>query len=237
MPESTTLAPNASTTMKVIARFQNETAVTGNINGETQTIEVKINTEQDDGNGGMDITPAKFTGTIYRWNNNQVYNNVNIKGYVYANSSGSMGPSDSFNTEEACLTKYPDQGTYYCQSAENVLGSYTEDASTLNKTYYLKHVVVDDIITASYVCFVTDEEHCIQGGVSSFYSENIGILQTQESWFTSHSGSCDLNSSSSPSYCQGGGFDYASALSDGSVSVGVGGSSCPIGPTGNSYCR
>ena len=53
MPESTTLAPNASTTMKVIAKFQNETDVTGNVNGETQSIEVKINAEQDDGNGGM----------------------------------------------------------------------------------------------------------------------------------------------------------------------------------------
>ena len=45
MPESTTLAPNASTTMTVIAKFQNETDVTGNVNGQTESIEVKINTE------------------------------------------------------------------------------------------------------------------------------------------------------------------------------------------------
>ena len=70
MPESTTLAPNASTTMKVIAKFQNETDVTGNVSGETQSIEVKINAEQDDGTGGFTPTPA--TQTVYAWNTTAV---------------------------------------------------------------------------------------------------------------------------------------------------------------------
>ena len=70
MPGTTTLAPNASTTMKVIAKFQNETDVTGNVNGETQTIEVKINAEQDDGTGGFTPTPA--AQTVYAWNTTEV---------------------------------------------------------------------------------------------------------------------------------------------------------------------
>ena len=72
MPESTTLAPNASTTMKVIARFQNETNVTGNVNGQTETIEVKINTEQDDGNGGFQIANNESNNYIYAANHNRV---------------------------------------------------------------------------------------------------------------------------------------------------------------------
>ena len=115
-------------------------------------------------------------------------------------------------------------------------GDYTTDASTLNKNYYLKHTVVNDIITASYVCFVTDTEHCMQGGDPSFYSANVGILQTQESWFNSQGGSCTLNSSGSDSYCYGGGFDNVATRSGGYAEAIVGGSGCSVARAGNSDC-
>ncbi len=59
MPQSTTLAVDAETTMKVTAEFQNDTDINNYTTGETQTISVQINAQQDDGNGGMDITPAE----------------------------------------------------------------------------------------------------------------------------------------------------------------------------------
>ena len=227
MPESTTLAPNASTTMTVIAKFQNETDVTENVNGQTETIEVKINTEQDDGNGGMDITPAKFTGTIYRNNKKHVYNNLNLKGYALASDDMGMGPSDVFDTEEACLAKYPDQGTFYCQTAENVIGSYTTNASALNKTYYLKHDVVEDVITASYVCFVyNNTEHCMKGGDNGdSFAANTQIIKEYQTFYNlstisnpnlNNSG-CSFNSSNSQ--CYGGGFDQVDSRSDGTAHV------------------
>ncbi len=55
MPESSTLASNEETTMKVVAEFQNNIDITGPYTGETQTISVGINVEQDDGNGGMEF--------------------------------------------------------------------------------------------------------------------------------------------------------------------------------------
>ena len=55
MPESSTLTSNQETTMKVVAKFQNNIDITGPYTGETQTISVGINVEQDDGNGGMEF--------------------------------------------------------------------------------------------------------------------------------------------------------------------------------------
>ena len=246
MPESTTLAPNASTTMNIIAKFQNETDVTGNVNGETKTIEVKINAEQDDGNGGMEVTPAKFTGTVYRNNTNNVLNNVNLSSsYIYANSEGQMGPYEIFTSMEDCAGKYSTQGTYYCQTAENILGSYTEDASTLNKSYYLKHDIVEDTITNSYVCFVyNNTEHCMKaadGGAS--FAANTQMIKDYQTFYnlntvsnpSSSNPGCHFTSSSS--FCSGGGLYSVGAESVGNVSVnGSSSGSCFASSSGLSGC-
>ena len=175
MPADTTLDVNESTTMKVIARFQNETDVTGNVKGQTETIEVKINAEQDDGNGGMDISPAKFTGSIYRWSTTEAKNGdsiVPVSGTKYVITNGEMdAPVGPYETQIECETALSGFGSpegFSCQQKTGTfggVGDYTTDASTLNKTYYLKHDVEEDIITASYVCFVyNNAEHCMKGG-------------------------------------------------------------------------
>ena len=244
MPADTTLDVNASTTMKVIAKFQNETDVTGNVNGETQSIEVKINAEQDDGNGGFTPAPTTFTGTIYRNNTNILFNGLTMNGEAtvwypttqgYASVEEAHAAYNTFSSKENCEA---DAGENNCTSGTVTLsaGSYVEDASLLGKTYYLKHTVVNDIITASYVCFVTDTEHCMQGGDPSFYSANVGVLQTQESWFNSQGGSCSLNSSGSYSYCGGGSFADVSVVSGGRAIARVGSSGCRVEPGGYSSC-
>ena len=66
----------------------------------------------------------------------------------------------------------------------------TTDPSTLGKNYYLKHEIdSENKITASYVCFVTDTEHCMQGG-RDYYVSNITLLQNQQTWFKNNGGSC-----------------------------------------------
>ena len=66
MPESSTLASNTETTMKVVAKFQNNIDITGSYTGETQTISIGINVEQDDGNGGMEfIDGVTFDGNTF----------------------------------------------------------------------------------------------------------------------------------------------------------------------------
>ena len=218
MPESTTLAPNASTTMKVIARFQNETNVTGNVNGQTETIEVKINTEQDDGEGGMDITPAKFTGSIYRWSTTSLAN----KG----SSSASDHPYTITNLTE---------GT-----------DYVKNVSLLNKTYYLKHDIVDDEIINSYVCFVyNNAEHCMKGGDNgASFAANTQIIKDFQTFNNlgelnndwSNPQGCYFHSSTSD--CYGGGFYSIASSSRGDVEVdGSSSEYCRVLMGGNSNCN
>ena len=258
MPADTTLAANTSTTMKVIAKFQNETAVTGNVNGETKTIEVKINTEQDDGEGGMDISPAKFTGTIYRWNTTNAQNGGSIvpgsetkwcaNHPQYGNSCDS---GMSWNTEQECETfvetNMSGQNTTCQQKTVTTggVGDYTTDASTLGKTYYLKHDVNDDIITNSYVCFVyNNAEHCMKGGDggASFETNTQTIKDFQT--FNNLPDNANPSSSnpgcyfrSSNSHCYGGGLDQVYAESGGNVHVsGSSSEGCRVGSYGHSDC-
>ncbi len=58
MPQSTTLAVDATTTMKVTAMFQNDTDVSSS-SAEEQSISVVVNAVQDNGNGGMVVTNPK----------------------------------------------------------------------------------------------------------------------------------------------------------------------------------
>ncbi|MBR2708368.1 MAG: hypothetical protein IKE90_02900, partial [Bacilli bacterium] len=121
MPDSTTLAPNATTTMKVVAKFQNETNIE-TYSGESQSLNIKINAEQDDGEGGMDITPAKFTGTIYRWstvfasNGNTI---VPVSGTKWVITNGEMdapvGPYETINECETALAGFGSPEGFSCQ--------------------------------------------------------------------------------------------------------------------------
>ncbi|MBR3209377.1 MAG: hypothetical protein IKF82_03820 [Bacilli bacterium] len=217
MPEDTTLAPNASTTMKVIAKFQNETDVTGAYSGETKTIEVKINAEQDDGNGGFTPTPATYTGTIYRWSTTALAN---------------KNSTDASNTTYtiAHLTEGTD---------------YVNNASLLNKTYYLKHDIVDDEIINSYVCFVyNNAEHCMKGadGGASF-AANTQMIQEYQTFYSLNNVSSPSSSNpgcyfdSSRSSCNGGGFTNVGAGSGGNVYVyGSSSETCRVYIDGYSDC-
>ena len=221
MPADTTLDVNESTTMKVIAKFQNETDVTGNVNGETQSIEVKINAEQDDGNGGFTPVPVsnKYTGSIYRWNTNGVL----------------MASSEA-----------PDQGLISAAGVyktEAEVPTYSDRVTAFGKNYYLKHDVVEDVITASYVCFVyNNAEHCMKGadgGVS--FAANTQMIQEYQTFY--NLGAYDSNTytgclfDSSNSNCYGGGFNQVTAYSSGYVDVyGSSSEFCYVHYEGSSGC-
>ena len=217
MPSDTTLAVNESTTMKVIAKFQNETDVTGNVNGETQSIEVKINAEQDDGNGGFTPAPTTFTGPIYRWSNT-----------VLANKGSSGASNNPYSITN--LTEGTD---------------YVKNAGLLNKTHYLKHDIVDDEITASYVCFVyNNTEHCMKGGDGgASFAANTQMIQEYQTFYSLNNVSIPTSSNpgcyfaSSYSICNGGGVGHVGAGSDGGVDVhGSSSEICFVDGGGYSYC-
>ena len=218
MPEDTVLVPNASTTMKIIARFQNETEVTGNVNGETQTIEVKINTEQDDGNGGFTPAPVSntFTGTIYRWS-----------GWNPA-ASGEV-PFSFLELKENSQYK-----------TETEVPTYSERVTAFGKNYYLKHDVVEDVITASYVCFVyNNAEHCMKGGDGgASFAANTQIIkdfQTFNNLPEYADPGCYFNSALSR--CRGGGFFQVDADSYGVYVHGSSSESCDVWNDGSSACN
>ena len=248
MPLSTSLAVNATTTMKVTAMFQNDTDISSSAN-EEQTISIGVNAVQDDGSGGFTPTPSSFTGTIYRNNTNILYNGLTYNGEVtvwyptsyYSSAAEAYADEYAFSSQAYCED---DAVTGNCTSGTVTLspGDYETDASNLNKTYYLKHTIVNDIVTASYVCFVTDEEHCMQGGdinvsthLSPYYSTNQSLLQNQQTWFNNHSGSCSF--SSGGSRCSGSGFSEVYAHSNGNVSANVSYAvGCQVYSYGDSYC-
>ena len=230
MPETTSLAVNATTTMKVTAMFQNDTAVSSSTN-EQQTISVSINAVQDDGNGGFTPTPSSFTGTIYRNNTTNVSNGssiVPVSGTKWVETDGNISQGQ-FETEALCQADidakgYAQYGVYCEQQTATTggVGEYTTNASTLNKIYYLKHDVVDDIITNSYVCFVYNNvEHCMKGGDNgASFAENTQIMkefQTFNNLPDSANPGCFFRSSRSD--CYGGGFYQVGAASDGLVVV------------------
>ena len=250
MPLTTTLASNAETTMKITAMFQNNTDVTGQYSGESQTINVKINAEQ--GDSGFTPTPSTFTGAIYRNNTttasigDSIVATSETKWCAESNEYGSScADGIYFEDEIECdqyLTGYSMEGT--CEQRLVTIGGvgeYTTDASTLNKTFYLKHDVVEDEIINSYVCFVyNNAEHCMKGGDGgASYSANQQILRDFQAFNNlpdNANPGCYWDSSSS--YCYGGGFSFVSVASGGSVSVyGSSSEYCYVGHDGSSRCR
>ena len=249
MPESTSLAVNATTTMKVTAMFQNDTDISSSSN-EQQTISIGVNAVQDDGRGGFTPTPAKFTGTIYRWNTTTASNGsslVPVSGTKWVETDGNNEAPTLFDTEEECQTDISNNGYeqygVYCQEKTVTfggVGEYTTDASTLNKNYYLNHDVEDDIITASYVCFVyNNSEHCLKGGDNgASFAANTQIIKDFQTFNNlgalSNGTGCYFGSSSS---CYGGGFFDVHAYSDGYVYVyGSSSEHCKVNGDRNSYC-
>ena len=252
MPESTSLSANASTTMKVTTKFQNDTDITGTYSGESNNVTVKINASQDDGSGGMIITEPKFTGSIYRWSTVSILNGSTIKSKTIYNITSDgiygHGPAGDYDTleecEEARTNNYGGYGECKEFLTDPVAGAYTKNASALNKTYYLKHDVEEDIITGSYVCFIyNNAEHCMKGadGGASFIQNN-RIINDYQTFYnlntvtipSSSNLGCFLDSSVAD--CYGGDFIRVYADSSGIVNVRESSKSCDVRSDGSSRC-
>ena len=123
MPLDTTLSANEETTMTIIAKVQNETPISGVYTGETKTINVKINAEQDDGNGGFTPTPAAYSGDVYAWN-----------------TTGITVGTSTINDLASTKTAQP----YYTSSSDLVNAS--------GYTFFNKYTVVNNTITEGYAC-------------------------------------------------------------------------------------
>ena len=224
MPASTNIAVSGTTTMKVTAKFQNDTDVTGPYAGsETQTVEVKINAEQGDGTDGFTPAHSTYTGDVYAWNT----------------SSVTIGTS-TINDLASTKTAQP----YYTSAADVMSAS--------GYTFFNKYTVVNDAITEGYSCQTFGisgfEPVCLKMSTDGSgygydaggnHTGNAGILNALNSntTFTGNNpaGSCSLGSSNSS--CSAGNLSV-SAFSIGHVSAIDNSTyaSCGVDSYGNANC-
>lgn len=238
MPLDTTLSANEETTMTIIAKVQNETPISGVYTGETKSINVKINAEQDDGNGGFTPTQEGFTGTIYRHDNAPVYigdsivpTQKNAWCAIHSEYGSSCDFGYIFNSEEDCLSQFPSDSGFVCQQSSFLtpdMSNYPTDPTTLNKKYYLRHDVVNNIITASYVCFQSSpSDICMKGGDGgASYLETKAILDSK--------GLNDRSDDHKTGFWTGG---WSGVTDEGLTKYDIGlGNSCEVNTTGSSSC-
>jgi len=171
----------------------------------------------------------------------------------YVDIAEGQGQPESTESSLTVTLDYVQEGTAITPT-NNVVYRYTTDSlnigdsidgiqtttnpTTLDKSIYLKHEIdSENKITASYVCFVTDTEHCIQGGDNgTAFETNKATLQSQEAWFTNNGGSCSFDSGVSE--CRSDGFGSIRFLSYGYVSAYNDSLECTVdGDGGGSGCN
>ena len=209
------LPATTNNTKTFTIKVQYNPSTTKQPNNLTSNIEVTLNYEQDlsvSQSGQVDITHEfNGTGTIYRY-------------LTDANSGKIQKLSSNQNIED-----YLSNNSYKTE--------WSKDPSDFNSIHYLKHEVSNNVIIASYVCFIVDNtEHCMQGGDRSYYQTNVGILQGVQSWFTSNNGSCMTDIADESFYCYGDSVNRVEVSYNGYVSFRADGVGCYVYYNGSSYC-
>lgn len=143
-----------------------------------KTNEITMTMVDSQGNGFVDLI-ANSSDDSKSIDNNKV------------NATGTMKVSDAKIATKNCI---PTLKTIYRRNYRRVsIGQdidqintdfvYATDPTELYKYeagFYLKHLLDNDnIVLANYVCYVLDgTEYCLQGGSSSYYSNNLSIINS-----------------------------------------------------------
>ena len=196
------LAANSTEKIKVRVEFKRDIEA-NQLPTTADTIVFKFNvTYVQADNTAIDIDHL-FTGTIYRNNSKVLFNGFDIgnenKLYYYKSEEESsfndaLQISYLFKDYNSCK-KFFGLGAEECTSENLTItpNDYTTDPMLLNTDVYLKNDVVNNIVTRSYVCFVTDKENCLEVDGKfqrEFFNSNKLILQSNETWFENDGGSC-----------------------------------------------
>ena len=226
--------------------YEGQSSPTGD--NKTVTATVKLDFVQSNSDAApVEPTPATFTGTIYRNNTtgagigDSIVPVSGTKWCVVQSGDSSETCFAQFETQAKCETDLSNNGSpagFSCEQ-KNVptggIGEYTTDALTLGKSYYLKHDVVDDVITASYACFIINNtEYCMKSSSDgSTWNANKGILETLKDAGTITCSTFE-DSRAECSVGQDGWFfadSFGNAAAGKSYYV-----RCYAGTNGNSYC-
>lgn len=166
------------------------------------------------------IEQPPFTGIIYRNNNNSVMVGDSIRPktfWIIKDTANITSIDGEYLSKSACEEEIDNnlrlgwvipESNLYCEKYIKSAGSYALSASELNKRYYIKNEVVNNIITKQQVCFVTDKEVCLNdpGLDSSAYRIESQVLLAETDWFEANGGTCTYYSSYKTE-CIGAGFD------------------------------
>ena len=221
MPSDTTLSPDEEVEMTVIAKFQNETPVTGNVNGETKTLSVSIDVQQDDGNGGFTPTPAEQY--VYAWNTTDV-------------TVGTSKISDLASTKTA-QPYYSSAADVMSASGYTFFNMYTVENDILTEGYSCQTFGISGF---EPVCLKMSTDGSGYGyDAGGNHTGNAGILNALNSntTFTGNNpaGSCSFGSDYSSCFA---GDLSVYAGSDGNVSADdiSTGAYCYVSHGGGAYC-
>jgi type IV pilus assembly protein PilA len=115
----------------------------------------------------------------------------------------------------------------------NDTAKFTKDASTLGKSYYLKHVLdKDNKVTESYICFAYKvKTTCVRGGSKDYFADNILIVKELQSKGVN----CQFSSDGDSAWCPESYFNM-NVMSTNGVSGEGNGDYCMIYNDGNSSC-
>ena len=215
--------------------------------------------------------PTTFSGTIYRYGESgiQLGNRIALQPFqAWCANSTEFGNSCDFGwsreTESECEAYVAAQNmeNTVCEQGTVQPISYETNPSNLNQTFYLKHVIVDDIVTESYVEFVVTPAMATSNpGMTSgtYYLRGLDTYDVngncKSQYLNSSTGNCEspyyesnktvLQNAFGSTYCTDDSSHFecdvsglgAGAYLDGRVEAYAGSSAgCGVDHDGNSYC-
>ena len=151
------------------------------------------------------------------------------------------------NSEELDATTQYLIANAVCQQGETYTYEYETNLSNISQNYYLKHDIVNNVVTASYACGTYTEngvrkDVCLRGTEPSSYSSNQAILRSVEPYFNTldynnsynnYKGYCSFSASDSDCYSDS---LHLYAGSGGGVLADGGTLSCDVNSDGYSGC-
>ena len=218
-----------------------------------------------------------FTGTIYRNTEDIVGIGDSIEpstktvwcGVISGSNTSCTAANLWWDTEPNCVSGMAAEGVNNATCIESEVdvgltpGSYYTETtkSSISQDYYLKHLIVNDIVQESYACMRytinnKPKEACLRGGSSSFYgtfdgmtagmstvnsvtdpTENIKVIDSVRNYCLDNSGSCGYSDSSS--HCNIASKIYFNAQSNGLVVSrdNISLLRCLVLQTGAAYCE
>ena len=238
-----------STHETVQDKFKLRAWIDGAVDASNWNAETKLQYKFKIGLTSTEKQKSTYPSVVYRYGTNAVNlgdsivretKNAYCANHAQYGSSCDFGMS--WNTEQECQDYVTNNmgGEATCQAGTVTTGfDYTEDYTTLNKNFFLKHNISNEgTVESSEVCYIKDNSlYCLKGEktddkeegyISQYYEENTNTLKTSfgESNCSVYSGYVRCSASGLRAF----------AYQNGDVSAGADSSGCDVYNNGHSGC-